>query len=75
MEWFLAAEQHIQFGGFVIIATWLAKKYRVDLEIKRRLNTLWFDRCAARQEPYQPVENGTPPILPPRPVYSRRHLD
>ena len=67
-------EQHITFAAvmamfttMVSIGVWLLKKHTIWLRIKDRLNDLWWDRCAERQERYTPLENGTPAVIPQRP--------
>jgi hypothetical protein len=64
-------EQHITFAGVLGIALGYGKHWVRDHDIgkriRQRLDTLWYDRCAEKQEPYVPVENGVTAVIPPRP--------
>jgi hypothetical protein len=71
---FTIFEHHVTFaailsmwGGMVGLVVWLLNKHKIWLNIKNRLNDLWWDRCAEKQERYTPLENGTPAVIPPRP--------
>jgi hypothetical protein len=72
-------ERHLTFAGvmtmwssMVGLGIWLLNKHKIWLNIKNRLNDLWWDRCAGRQERYTPLENGAPAVIPPpgpKPLY------
>ena len=71
-SWFTSLEQHITFGGVIALVVsggryWM-KERDVYKRIKSRVNELWWDRCAHRQDPYTPVDNGIPAVVPPRPI-------
>lgn len=67
--WFTQLEKHVSFGVILVVGGIFLKNHRLFIRGKERLNDLWWDRCAKRQEPYTPVENGSPAIVPPRPVH------
>jgi len=77
---FTLLEHHLTFGAIMTMwasmvgaGVWILNKHKVWLNIKNRLNDLWWDRCAIRQERYTPLENGAPAVIPPRP--SHHHGD
>jgi hypothetical protein len=65
--WLAEIEKHVSFGFILCVCTIFLKNHRLFIRAKERLNDLWWDRCAEKQEPYTPVENGTPAVVPPRP--------
>ena len=64
--WLTQIEHHVSFGFIVLACGAFLKNHRLFIRAKERLNNLWWDRCAERQEPYTPIENGTPEVIPPR---------
>ena len=68
---FEVIEHHVTFAGvlgmFLGVGRYYLKERDVYKKVKGRLNALWWDRCAAKQEPYVPVENGIPSVVPPPP--------
>lgn len=70
-NWVTLLEHHVTFGGVCTLliagARYWLKERDILKRVKSRLNTLWWERCAKHQEPYVPVENGIPAVVPPRP--------
>ncbi len=60
-------EHHVSFAFICATCAMILKNHKLFIKAKDRLNDLWWDRCAYRQEPYTPVENGAPAVVPPRP--------
>lgn len=67
--WITLAEHHISTAFILSVCGFVFTKHRLYTRAKDRLNDLWWDRCGAKQEPYTPVENGSPAVVPPRPVH------
>lgn len=67
LGWIDAAERHVTFFGVWGVIVFIFHKYGIFLEAKRRLNDLWWDRCAQRQEPYRPVDGTNGSVIPPVP--------
>jgi len=65
--WLTLAEHHISFAMIMGIVVVIAREYKVYGRIKERMNELWFNYCGERQKLYTPIENGTDPVIPPRP--------
>lgn len=66
--WLSEIEKHVSFAFILAVCTTFLKNHRLFIRAKERLNDLWWDRCAVKQEPYTPVENGAPAVIPPRPM-------
>ena len=66
-SWIAQVEHHVSFAFICAVCTVFLKNHRLIIKAKERLNSLWYDRCGLREDPYQPVENGTDPIVPPKP--------
>jgi hypothetical protein len=66
-NWITVLEHHISFAFIAFICGTILKNHKLYIKAKERLNDLWWDRCADRQEPYTPVENGAAAVVPPRP--------
>jgi hypothetical protein len=65
-NWFTQVEHHISLAAILTICGVFLKNHKLVIKAKERLNDLWWDRCASRQEPYTPVENGAPAVVPPQ---------
>jgi hypothetical protein len=64
--WLTQIEHHVSFAFIVFVGGAFLRNHKLIIKAKQRLNDLWWDRCADRQEPYQPIENGSPAVIPPR---------
>lgn len=68
-SWIAVLEHHVTFAGvmgmFLGVGRYYLKERDVYKRVKSRLNDLWWDRCATRQEGYVPVDNGVQAIVPP----------
>lgn len=67
--WLTQVEHHVSFGVIMLVGGIFLKNHRLFIRAKERLNDLWWDRCAVKREPYTPVENGTPAVVPPHPSH------
>lgn len=65
-------EHHVSFAFIVAACTIFLKNHRLFIRFKERMNDLWWDRCGIKQEPYTPVENGSPAVTPPVPAWFKR---
>jgi len=66
--WLTQIEHHVSFAIVLGLAGAALREYRVYGRIKERVNELWFNYCGERQKLYTPLDNGAPPVVPPRPT-------
>ena len=65
--WLTAIEHHISFTAIMLVCGLIAKEYKIYGRIKERVNSLWLNHCGETRQLYTPLENGTSPVVPPRP--------
>lgn len=74
--WLSLFERHVQVAGIVFIVGYILRNHGILVEARRRLNQLWWDRCARVQEQYTALGavNGSV-IPPPHSVKEQRNGD
>lgn len=72
LTWLTEIEKHVSFGFIVTVCIFFLKKHKLVILGVQRLNLLWRDRCGLTREPYTPVENGSPEIVPEMPAWYKK---